>query len=307
MDDGRHISTAMKNLWIDEVLYLHSLWHQGPRNPNHFSPSPSTSFKKIKKKRRIRSNINTTRVESPPHSGDPLASSASIVPWPCSLPPISDHDSAVGWPSAAALPRPRGVAETKTATAAEQASFVAVQSQHAGVKACQEFFMDLDGGENDDDEEGDSMDDDEDIEGKSKRFEFFLGLLEGNPDLKEYYVKNWEKGEFTCLVCGGMKVKLWRRFVTLVALVQHANTIRRTKTKGAHRDFAKAVCQVLEWDIERLSSLASEAGHLSDGGSKNELGEDGDGDGDGEKKPLVACDRKGDDLQTKATLNSRIE
>ncbi|KAK1298576.1 hypothetical protein QJS10_CPB14g00592 [Acorus calamus] len=298
MDYGRHISTAMENLWIDEVLYLHSLWHQGPRtrNPNNLSPSPSTSFKKIKKKRTIRSNINTTRVESPPHSGDPLA-----APWPCPLPPISDHDSAVGWPSAAALPRSRGVAETKTATAAEQASFVAVQSQRAGVKACQEFFMDLDGGENDDDDddEGDSMDDDdEDVEEKSKRFEFFLGLLEGNPDLKEYYVKNWEKGEFTCLVCGGMKVKLWRRFVTLVALVQHANTIRRTKTKGAHRDFAKAVCQVLEWDIERLPSVASEAEHLSDGGSKNELGEDGDGYG--EKK-------KGDDLQTKETLNSPIE
>jgi len=40
--------------------------------------------------------------------------------------------------------------------------------------------------------------------------------------LREYYENNSKKGDFYCLVCGGVKKKMWKRFKDCVALIQHS-------------------------------------------------------------------------------------
>jgi hypothetical protein len=81
-------------------------------------------------------------------------------------------------------------------------------------------------------------------------------LLEG----RYYYglgdvFDNSKKGDFYCLVCGGIKKKMWKRFKDCVALIQHSTTVLRTKRKRAHRAFAQVVCKVIGWDINQLPTI----------------------------------------------------
>lgn len=103
------------------------------------------------------------------------------------------------------------------------------------------------GGGGSDDDEDDLMEEDE-----YEEYKFFVKVFDEDGELRGYYVENCERGEFCCLVCGGIGKKVGKRFKGCVALVQHSNGIAKTKKRKAHRAFAQVVCKVLGWDIDKL-------------------------------------------------------
>ncbi|XP_075083182.1 uncharacterized protein LOC107765605 isoform X1 [Nicotiana tabacum] len=241
---------------IQEVLYLHSLWHQGPPQPHphpylpiptptptptpvSLQPSSSTQFKKQKKKsKRLKETITDSGIE-----------------WPCPKTPTETPlvtDS--GWPTF----KTQLNAQPHLPTSQELAHFASNQAHQHALKAVSEY---LKGSTNDEDDDNDSENDDEADEG-DKDYNFFAKLFREDGVLREYYEKNKENGgEFSCLVCCGVGKKGWmKRFKDCVALVQHSITLANMNTRRAHRAYGQVICQVLGWDINRLPSIVLSAG-----------------------------------------------
>ncbi|KAI9085938.1 hypothetical protein K1719_032015 [Acacia pycnantha] len=237
----------------NEVIYLHSLWHQGPPNPRPFhirplQPIHSSSFKNKKRKKKKpskkRDGKKRTRV-------DPNLNSGSEWPMPMqdSAPVVS------GWPPL----EPRPALVTPPLSAEEKEKLQALQVQYKARQACREFLFDYD--DSDDEADEDDVEDDEDNfdyddDEAGEIGEFFSKLFGENNELRNYYQKCWESGEFRCLVCGLADNKnAGKRFHDCVGLVQHSMSISRTKNRRAHRALGNAVCNVLGWDINRLPTI----------------------------------------------------
>ncbi|KAL5989686.1 hypothetical protein ACLOJK_010579 [Asimina triloba] len=292
--DLQHLAPAMERLWIDEVQYLHHLWHLGPppnpSPPTHPSlrPCDSTSFKREsqsrkrenrlrqKEERKKRRQERKLAQQQPQNARTPSERAVRAVPdveWP--VPPSPPRQSETGWGDLKSQP----ARVTRPATAEEQVKLAAEQLQRWALKSSRDFLKNgSSDGEGEDDDEDDDMVDDDD--GESENFKFFLGLFTGNGELKSYYEKNWERGEFFCLVCGGIGAKIGKRFGNCVALVQHSAAIAKTKRRAAHRAFARAICRVLGWNVERLPSIVLDAGQplshpLEKSNSEEPVKEDG--------------------------------
>ncbi|CAK8561375.1 unnamed protein product [Lathyrus sativus] len=237
----------------DEVIYLHSLWHQGPPqqpNPCHripfssslqpllhrhsFAPShtrsllpvPSTAFKKNRKKKK----------KKEPKPDSPT--------WPC---PHSSDSPQTGWPE----PKPQSDPPPPLQPQ-EKERLSALEVQNKVCKAFREFLS----GSGSDDEEDNDDDDDDDSDGRLGEFEeFFIRVFMEDNELMRYYQRCFENGEFCCLVCGAAEKKSWKKYKDCVGLVQHSISILRTANKKAHRAFGQAVCKVLGWDIHRLPTI----------------------------------------------------
>ncbi|KAL3635375.1 hypothetical protein CASFOL_019922 [Castilleja foliolosa] len=254
----------------DEVIYLHSLWHQGPPRPAaappslhslrhqnpprptapasfHLQPSQATQFKKKNKKKPKKKPNNTA----------PEPNSSPGLEWAVFAPPPSPPADI--WPSSEAKPDPKPV----TLSAKDQSiSAVKHAHQHA-LKTVADFFKynnanddsDSDSIEGISDEDGESMDEDG---GESEEYKLFSDVFNLDNELSNYYVKNFAKGEFTCLVCGALGgKKMGKKYKGCLALVQHSVTIAKTKKRRAHRAFGQTVCKVLGWDINDLSTIVS--------------------------------------------------
>ncbi|CAL5342035.1 unnamed protein product [Camellia sinensis] len=245
----------------DEVLYLHSLWHLGPpTNPNpnpnpnlthhqnpstHLHLSNPTQFKKEKKKKKNKKHKRGKKGKSdPPWISD--------IEWPCKTP--SEISSSSGWP-VLNLQLGRII---RMPSANEQARFAATQAQQKALKASQEFFAaakDSDGEEDDDSDDDDLMDED-----GNEEYSFFMKMFTEDGELRGFYEKNCEGGDFSCLVCEGIGKKIGKRFKGCVALVQHSVSIAKTKKKQAHRALAQVICKVLGWNIDRLPTIVLSLG-----------------------------------------------
>ncbi|RVX03997.1 hypothetical protein CK203_021684 [Vitis vinifera] len=219
----------------DEVIYLHSLWHQGPPRKTNTNPNPrpiskssrtlhqtsiSKTFKNTTTKKHKTKPKKLEKAKKQPES-DPQPP-ASGAEWP--VQPISDQLS--GWSKSPSLPTAR------PATAEEEAKLIALQIQEKGLAACREFFS-----RNESDDDDDDVDDDDLEEDGCEEFEFFVGLFSKDVELRSYYEKNNEGGIFCCLVCGGMGKKVGKRYKDCVGLVQHSSAISKTNKKRAHRSY----------------------------------------------------------------------
>ncbi|KAL2944527.1 Elongation factor G [Bienertia sinuspersici] len=220
----------------DEVIYLHSLWHRGPpsalnpQTPHYLKPSIPTPFKRSKiPSKTLNSNL------------------VSDKEWPIESKPKCPSPSGSSWPEF----KPCSAPVSRPATAEEKERVLAVKIQLKGLDSC--FGLFKKGASDDEDEDEEEEDDGDDAE----EYDFFMKLFEDDDELKNYYVKNCENGEFYCLVCGALKNKLVRTFKNCVALVQHSVNISKTKKKMAHRGYGHAICKVLGWDVNRLPSLPS--------------------------------------------------
>lgn len=258
---------ALERRYTEEVLHLHSLWHHGPpRSPNPnptLRPASSTAFKKeaknkkkSKSKRDKKKQLQQQQQVSAAASDQPPANPpAKEIEWPCGPTP-EKNDAPATWADLA--PTPSGAQTRHPFSAEEQARAAADRAQQRGAKACKDFFSKKDGSDGGKEEE-DSTDEDE--AAGERDFKFFLGLFESDVELREYYEKNWEKGDFSCLVCGAIGVKKWKRFGDCTGLIQHSNSISKTKRREAHRALARALCRVLGWDINRLPSIVLDSGN----------------------------------------------
>ncbi|XP_055808768.1 uncharacterized protein LOC129877308 isoform X2 [Solanum dulcamara] len=238
---------------IQEVHYLHSLWHQGPPQPQphphphpnlhpatpvSLQPSSSTQFKKRNKQKskRMKEAIIDSGIEW-------------VWPSPIESPPVMES----GWPSFTKQPN----SQPHLPTVEELASIGANRAHQQALRVVSEYLKcSID--DDDDSEDDDVME----VEKGEKNLNFFAKLFEEDGGLREYYEKNSESGgKFSCLVCCGVGKKGWRkRFKDCVALVQHSITIANTNTRKAHRAYGQVICQILGWDINRLPSNVLSAG-----------------------------------------------
>nr|XP_009764498.1 PREDICTED: uncharacterized protein LOC104216197 [Nicotiana sylvestris] len=269
---------------IQEVLYLHSLWHQGPPRPHphphpyppiptptptptpvSLQPSSSTQFKKQKKKsKKLKEAITDSGIE-----------------WPCpktptETPVITDS----GWPTFTTQLN----VQPHLPTSQELSHFASNQAHQHALKAVSEY---LKYSTNDEDDDNDSDNDDEADDG-DKDYNFFAKLFREDDVLRKYYEKNKESGgEFSCLVCCGVGKKGWmKRFKDCVALVQHSITIANANTRRAHRAYGQVICQVFGWDINRLPSIVLTAGDNKSSESSDKLAEAQGNENDGGKNGL---------------------
>lgn len=167
---------------------------------------------------------------------------------------------ASGWPTWKAR-RPLVIS---LASAQEQTQLSAVQFQQKALEACRQFFETRTSSssvESSDEDEDDLMDEDGPEDGEELKF--FLKVFTENNELRSYYEKNYEGGEFCCLVCGGIGKKIWKRFKDCLGLLQHSTAILNTKKKSAHRAFGQVICMVLGWDIDRLPTIVLKGEPLS--------------------------------------------
>lgn len=258
---------------IEEVHYLHSLWHQGPphshpnlhpQTPVSLLPSSSTQFKKQNKKKSKK--LKAAIIDSG-------------AQWACPSPPESPPVTESGWPSFPKQPN----SQTHLPTAEELANIGANRAQQQAVKAVSEYLKYSIDAEDDDDDASEDDDDVMEVEKGEKNLNFFAKLFEEDGVLREYYEKKSEGGgEFSCLVCCGVGKKGWKkRFKDCVALVQHSISITNTNTRQAHRAYGQAICRILGWDIKRLPSIVLSAGVKPSESSDKPVEAQGNEDGGG--------------------------
>ncbi|XP_058773613.1 uncharacterized protein LOC131647793 [Vicia villosa] len=143
----------------------------------------------------------------------------------------------------------------------EEAIVAVLHLQHNAIDVCQKFLAPEDGSDSDEDvvedEDEDESEDElvENCDEESEHYKFFEKVFAEDAGLKKYYEDNCKKGDFYCLVCGGIKKKMWKRFKDCVALIQHSTTVLRTKRKRAHRAYAQVVCKVVGWDMNQISAI----------------------------------------------------
>ncbi|XP_010062819.2 uncharacterized protein LOC104450092 isoform X4 [Eucalyptus grandis] len=262
----------------DEVVYLHSLWHQGPPPnpplPDHSSSRPipisnPTPFKKqnsapAKKKNKKTGQKHETS-EEPKQPGKE---------WPCEEEPITQPSPA--WPPMEQK-EPDSGQKSRSASAEEQAKMVAQVMQQRAVEQCRSIFAkvgDSDGDEEEEEEEeedgdGDEVEEDR-VEGdnggleESKEYKFMLDVFVKDRELREYYERNDESGDFWCFVCGARGGKMsGRKFKNCYGVLQHSISISKTKKRRAHRAFGLVICRVMGWDVERLPLIVAKGKPLS--------------------------------------------
>ncbi|ESQ27242.1 hypothetical protein EUTSA_v10018481mg [Eutrema salsugineum] len=248
-----------------EVIYLHSLWHQGPPTRN---PIPSPRYNPFHDPvQRSRPNY------IPPADLQLLSRYGAVGPQIISRNPIHPQflhnnkrprpDSDREWPvkellgssphSGSRWPDFKPCKKARPVSEEEKAKFAVNQLQRDIHRTCREFFGRTSGEEGGDGSDTDDGDEDQSSEkegSSSKEFQFLSRLFEENGKLKEYYEKNTGNGEFWCLVCGGTGEKSCRKFKSCLALIQHSLAIHKTDLKNQHRALAQVICNVLGWDVD---------------------------------------------------------
>ncbi|XP_073221229.1 uncharacterized protein [Cicer arietinum] len=187
----------------------------------------------------------------------------SDAKWICKSPDGGLSSTASDWPSFNTEP-----CSYPYSLVGDEEAIVAVwHLQHSAIDACQKFLApdagsdcdeDVIEDEDEDEDEGEDESEDELVENcgeESEEYKFLEKVFAEDVGLRKYYEDNNKEGDFYCLVCGGIKKKMWKRFKDCVALIQHSTTILRTKRKRAHRAYAQVICKVVGWDIDQLPGI----------------------------------------------------
>ncbi|GAU44875.1 hypothetical protein TSUD_99750 [Trifolium subterraneum] len=181
----------------------------------------------------------------------------SDAEWVCKSPNGRLSSTASEWPAFNTKP----CSYPYSLVGDEEAIVAVLHLQHNAIDACQKFLAPDDGSDSDEDvieDEDEDESDDESVENcdeESEEYKFFKKVFAEDDGLRKYYENNSKKGDFYCLVCGGIKKKMWKRFKDCVALVQHSTAVLRTKRKRAHRAYAQVVCKLVGWDINQLPAI----------------------------------------------------
>lgn len=279
---------------IDDVLFLHSLFRQGPppgrrrsrpenavaseegKSNKQAKIEPATEKKKKTKKskgkekqerKQKKQPQKPSEEETPEEPGKPQEPENDNKNWIA----VSEWDTnnpgeIQDWNS----PLSKAVAEPFTAE--EQLQFANINLQHRAVRAFKEF---LTRGREGESSEEDDEDDEEEIEVEDEEGQsladpsvesggaigkeadaqkFFQKLFEEDQELRQLYEQNCNCGVFECLVCAAVGAKIGKRFPDCVSLIQHAMKILKTKKKAAHRGYGRSICCMLGWNADRLPS-----------------------------------------------------
>ncbi|OWM81448.1 hypothetical protein CDL15_Pgr007486 [Punica granatum] len=270
----------------DEVIYLHSLWHQGlPRNPNpvpvppitqpHFSLQHCSSSPNPHGRRRKSSNplqfSNPTpfkRVSSFSRNKNGMAGNdgsltAAAEPsgggaeWPVPVPKVDPSSGFSEWA------RHKPEASRTLPTAEEAAQLAVLQMQQRVSDSFRELLARTAGS---DSEEAAEVDDDVAEDGSledTEEYKFFLDVFVRDRELRNYYEKNSASGDFCCFVCGGDRKQWKKKTKSCEGLLQHAMSIAKTNRRRAHRALGLVICKVFGWDVDRLPAILVKGEPLS--------------------------------------------
>ncbi|KAF9666706.1 hypothetical protein SADUNF_Sadunf16G0256700 [Salix dunnii] len=259
----------------DEVIYLHSLWHQGPPtlNPNPYQPtdvnyssrnlhvSNPTPFKKTNRHKPTYQKANNVAPAGSAYDPRPDPGPEWLLNSPQPSPPTSGS----GWLEFRSNLRPSSCPVSES----DQGKVSAMHMQQKAVKCCNQFVVkriDLDGNGDNELDEADGDDDcswNDSVVEESEEFKFFLSFFVENQEMRDFYEKNTERGDFYCLVCRGKGEKVGKSYRGCASLLQHARTIWKKKRHGPHRAFGHLICKVLGWDISRLPMIVLKGEPLS--------------------------------------------
>ncbi|KAL3736127.1 hypothetical protein ACJRO7_025128 [Eucalyptus globulus] len=89
---------------------------------------------------------------------------------------------------------------------------------------------------------------DGDANGECEVIKFLMKLFMETAELRSYNESVYKDIDFCCLVCGGVGNKPWKWFKGCNGLLQHCTTTWKIK-KLAKKAYARAICKVLDWDI----------------------------------------------------------
>ncbi|KAK3426949.1 hypothetical protein EUGRSUZ_F03267 [Eucalyptus grandis] len=242
----------------EEVVYLHSLWHRGPPpNPplsNHSSSRPipisnPTPFKKqysapTKKKKKHQKDKTSEEPKQPEKE------------WPCKEEPITQPSLA--WPTVKQK-QPDSGQKSRYASAEKQAKiagqlicFFIIYIYFEGnmIRLLYICWVKSDGDDEEENDDDDDVDDllDGDANGECEVIKFLMKLFMETAELRSYNESVYKDVDFCCLVCGGVGNKPWKWFKGCNGLLQHCTTTWKIK-KLAKKAYARAICKVLNWDI----------------------------------------------------------
>ncbi|KAL9403721.1 hypothetical protein Peur_000693 [Populus x canadensis] len=286
----------------DEVIYLHSLWHQGPPtfdpdpNPNLYPPtyvnyssrnlyvSNPTAFKKIN---RHKPNYQKAKDTNKANNVVPAGSASDPQRDPCqewlvNSPQPSPPPSRSGWLEVKSNPSP----SSRTISELDQGKVAAMHMQQKAVKStstylfnkcCNQFFVkrvDLDGnGEN----ELEEADGDEDCSGndsvveESEELKFLLSLflsqiLHGEPEINADGVHEGSSSPQTEIVHGNVSVSASRED----SVIHHKNCVRESCKNSSSGGIVNQHVKDLEKKrikANKLSVLDSKANLKESGGN----------------------------------------
>ncbi|KAH0466543.1 hypothetical protein IEQ34_003781 [Dendrobium chrysotoxum] len=225
---------------------------QNPNIPNVL-PVNSAAFKREnrrkRKERKRQEKLQLLLEDWAPLAGlprpaAPIAITTSDTDWPLEL--VTDENpEPTAWNLNLRLPSPaQAQAQPQPPASAE------ALAQANALRLCRKFFA----AEYGSDEEDWEVDD----RNGGKSYNFFMGLFDKEADLRDFYRRDWAKGEFYCLACEGIGEKLGKKFVGLAAVSQHANFISKTKRIMVHRSYGRVVCELLGWEIHGLRVVHSD-------------------------------------------------
>ncbi|KAJ3695747.1 hypothetical protein LUZ60_001124 [Juncus effusus] len=215
-------------------------------SPVNLRPIKSTAFKREERRKRKERKKQEKLAESlalwdPLSSGQSRPSDdpnppISDTPWPCEPSP-PENPGLTGWAPFVMLAAPKDAPALS-----DDCSGNCNNVQANAIRKCKEFFEK-------EEEENDGCMDEEIEENDGIVSEFFSVLFQNNVDLKRFYEEKKEKGELVCLVCE-------KRFVGYMGLVQHANTVTKTKRRSAHRVYGSTVSRVLGLETDQSQTQA---------------------------------------------------
>ncbi|RDX92887.1 hypothetical protein CR513_24928, partial [Mucuna pruriens] len=232
----------------DEVIYLHSLWHQGPPPPQNPFPFPSPSQHTWHL--HPRQQLAPARIRSlPPVPSTTFKKKKNCararpdpgLEWSCLVRSDPSPSPTIGWAKPKPGPAPPDMSPQ------EKERLAGMKAQQKACRVLKEFLSSYGDDHSDDDDDGDGWEEFE---------EFLVGVFLEDDELRRYYQRCYESGEFCCLVCSAVgKKNSGKRYKDCVGLVQHSRSILRTVNRRAHRGFGLAVCKVLGWDVDRLPTI----------------------------------------------------
>lgn len=292
----------------EEVIYLHSLWHQGPPRPsaggqalNFLKPSNTAHFKRVGRPggRRGRKSRKIPNNEAPESKSSPGKVWPSITPLPAK--------ATSSWGSLAEKP----VQLPQSSSPEERLKFSGKKAQSKALKTVHEFLKSHDDADCEFGSIDSSSDEDDEFMGENdgrQEYTFFLKLFVEDAELKDYYEKNFAKGEFGCLICGALGGKnTGKKFKGCLPLVQHSTTVAKTKRRRAHRAYGQAVCKIFGWDINRLSTVVSLLSDDSYGARVGEKAHDKDNSIGVDNNVIPEDANSGENSLTGTDVNNTLE
>ncbi|GLJ37265.1 hypothetical protein SUGI_0755970 [Cryptomeria japonica] len=261
---------------IEDVRFLHSLWHQGPPPKRQRGVNIPPDFEEEDTSTESKSEPLWEKNRQSGEKQQGEESDWQTVEFGAETLNSPEKNNDGNWnPDSWETAKPSSQAEWTSATQKsegmlfteeEERQLAHLRMQNRATRAFKDFLTKGGKGKSSSSDSEDDTDDDDDKDsdcapsGAHAREvcaeDFFDKLFVQDEELRRFYEQNCNFGAFECLVCAATGAKAGKKFPDCVSLIQHAMKIMKTKKKAAHRGYGRAVCTMLGWNADRLPSIS---------------------------------------------------